>query len=157
MYICKGLQFILGVQTLEGLPLEGRNYTEWNLAKLEADIIFQVICGTDSYPANFRAKKYKIKDKFFTKTDLQFMMRNLQMKNQMLLKSSATGWSCPPPRGRPATCRPPPGCSSPREGHWGGTWAAEGSLANRLLLTDFSSFDELGHVTNPPCSAPFLF
>ena len=27
--------------------------------------------------------------------------------------------------------------SSPREGHWGGTWAAEGSLADRLLLTDF--------------------
>ena len=37
----------------------------------------QVICGTDSYPANFRAKKYKIKDKFFSKADFQFMMRNL--------------------------------------------------------------------------------
>ena len=38
---------------------------------------FQVICGTDPYPTNFRAKKYKIKDKSFTKTDFQFMMRNL--------------------------------------------------------------------------------
>ena len=38
---------------------------------------FQVICGTDPYPTNFRAKKYKIKDKFFTKADFQFMMRNL--------------------------------------------------------------------------------
>jgi hypothetical protein len=37
----------------------------------------QVICGTDPYPTNFRAKKYKIKDKFFSKADFQFMMRNL--------------------------------------------------------------------------------
>ena len=37
----------------------------------------QVICGTDPYPQNFRAKKWKIKDKFFTKADFQFMMRNL--------------------------------------------------------------------------------
>ena len=43
----------------------------------ETFILLQVICGTDSYPANFRAKKYKIKDKFFTKSDFQFMMRNL--------------------------------------------------------------------------------
>jgi len=39
--------------------------------------LFKVICGTDPYPTNFRAKKYKIKDKFFTKVDFQFMMRNL--------------------------------------------------------------------------------
>ena len=38
---------------------------------------FQVICGTDPYPTNFRAKKWKIKDKSFTKADFQFMMRNL--------------------------------------------------------------------------------
>ena len=38
---------------------------------------FKVICGTDPYPTNFRAKKYKMKDKFFTKADFQFMMRNL--------------------------------------------------------------------------------
>ena len=37
----------------------------------------QVICGTDPYPKNFRAKKYKIKEKFFTKADFQLMMRNL--------------------------------------------------------------------------------
>ena len=40
-------------------------------------LISQVICGTDPYPQNFRAKKWKIKDKFFTKADFQFMMRNL--------------------------------------------------------------------------------
>ena len=40
-------------------------------------LILQVICGTDPYPKNFRAKKYKIKEKFFTKTDFQLMMRNL--------------------------------------------------------------------------------
>ena len=39
--------------------------------------ISQVICGTDPYPQNFRAKKWKIKDKYFTKADFQFMMRNL--------------------------------------------------------------------------------
>ena len=38
-----------------------------------------MICGTDSYPANFRAKKYKIKDKFCTKADFQFMIRILQV------------------------------------------------------------------------------
>ena len=36
-----------------------------------------MICGTDPYPQNFRAKKWKIKDKYFTKEDFQFMMRNL--------------------------------------------------------------------------------
>ena len=36
-----------------------------------------MICGTDPYPKNFRAKKYKIKEKFFTKADFQLMMRNL--------------------------------------------------------------------------------
>ena len=41
-----------------------------------------MICGTDSYPANFRAKKYKIKDKFFSKEDFQFMMRNLPVPVQ---------------------------------------------------------------------------
>ena len=39
--------------------------------------LHKVICGSDPYPQNFRAKKWKIKDKFFTKTDFQFMMRNL--------------------------------------------------------------------------------
>ena len=82
-------------------------------------------------------------------------LKKRKFQNQMPLKSLANWWSCPPLRGRPATCRPPPGCSSPREGHWGGTWAAEGSLADRLLMTDFSSFDELGHVTNQPCRATF--
>ena len=63
-------------------------------------------------------------------------------------KKSCQWMVMPAPTGGPTTCRPPPGCSSPRKGHWGGTWAVEGSLADRLLMNDFSSFDELGHVTN---------
>ena len=35
------------------------------------------MCGTDPHPVGFRAKKYKIKEKFFTKADFQLMMRNL--------------------------------------------------------------------------------
>ena len=45
--------------------------------EITKQILLQVICGTDPYPTNFRAKKYKIKDKFFTKAEFQFMMRNL--------------------------------------------------------------------------------
>ena len=53
-----------------------RKYREENREVLN-QALFKVICGTDPYPKNFRAKKYKIKDKFFTKKDFQFMMRNL--------------------------------------------------------------------------------
>ena len=31
----------------------------------------QVLCGTEPYPDHFRAKKYRLHDKFFTKTDFQ--------------------------------------------------------------------------------------
>ena len=47
------------------------------LHPLKWSATFQVICGTDPYPQNFRAKKWKIKDKSFSKADFQFMMRNL--------------------------------------------------------------------------------
>jgi len=53
-----------------------RKYREENREVLN-QALFKVICGTDPYPKNFRAKKYKIKEKFFTKTDFQLMMRNL--------------------------------------------------------------------------------
>ena len=44
-----------------------------------------------------------------------------------------------------APCRPPSGCSSPLEGHWGWTWAAEAPLPS-ACLTDIVA-DNLGHVT----------
>ena len=31
----------------------------------------QVLCGTEPYPEHFRAKKYRLHDKFFTKSDFQ--------------------------------------------------------------------------------------
>ena len=36
-------------------------------------LVVQVMCGTEPYPELFRAKKYKLHDKFFTKTDFQVM------------------------------------------------------------------------------------
>jgi len=53
-----------------------RKYREDN-KELFNQAFFKVICGTDPYPPKFRAKKWKIKDKFFSKTDFQLMMRNL--------------------------------------------------------------------------------
>ena len=47
-------------------------------------------------------------------------------------------------RGRPATCRPPPGCSSPREGHWGGTWATN------VIVCFYVSCHEQSYVENGP-------
>ena len=40
-------------------------------------VVFQVLCGTEPFPERVRAKKYKIHDKFFTKKDFQYMMKNL--------------------------------------------------------------------------------
>ena len=37
----------------------------------------QMLCGTDPLPELFRAKRYKIKQKFLTKSEFQFIMRNL--------------------------------------------------------------------------------
>jgi len=53
-----------------------RKYRE-DSKELLNQALFKVICGTDPYPPKFRAKKWKIKDKFFSKTDFQLMMRNL--------------------------------------------------------------------------------
>ena len=39
-----------------------------------------MLCGTEPFPELYRAKKYKIHQKFLTKTDFQFIMRNLPVK-----------------------------------------------------------------------------
>ena len=36
-----------------------------------------MLCGTDPFPEFYRAKRYKIHQKFLTKTEFQFIMRNL--------------------------------------------------------------------------------
>ena len=36
-----------------------------------------MLCGTDPFPELFRAKRYKIHQKFLTKLEFQFIMRNL--------------------------------------------------------------------------------
>jgi hypothetical protein len=36
-----------------------------------------MLCGTDPFPEFFRAKKYKIREKFLTKNDFKFIMNNL--------------------------------------------------------------------------------
>ena len=36
-----------------------------------------MLCGTDPLPELFRAKRYKIHQMFITKTEFQFIMRNL--------------------------------------------------------------------------------
>jgi Ca2+-binding EF-hand superfamily protein len=39
-----------------------------------------MLCGTDPLPELFRAKRYKIHQKFLTKTEFQFIMRNLPVE-----------------------------------------------------------------------------
>lgn len=36
-----------------------------------------MLCGTDPLPELYRARRYKIHQKFLTKTEFQFIMRNL--------------------------------------------------------------------------------
>ena len=40
-------------------------------------LIVQLLCGTDPFPTDFRAKKYKLHRHFLSKTDFQHMMRSL--------------------------------------------------------------------------------
>ena len=42
--------------------------------------LFQAICGTEPFPELYRAKKYKLKDNFFTKEDFTHMMSNLPVQ-----------------------------------------------------------------------------
>ena len=39
-----------------------------------------MLCGTDPLPELFRAKRYKIHQKFLTKADFQLIMRNLPVQ-----------------------------------------------------------------------------
>ena len=39
-----------------------------------------MLCGTDPLPELFRAKRYKIHQKFLTKTEFQFFMRNVPVE-----------------------------------------------------------------------------
>ena len=39
-----------------------------------------MLCGTDPLPELFRAKRYKIHQKFLSKADFQLIMRNLPVK-----------------------------------------------------------------------------
>ena len=36
-----------------------------------------MLCGTDKYPEKYRAKKYKIHQKFLSREEFRFIMRNL--------------------------------------------------------------------------------
>ena len=39
-----------------------------------------MLCGTDPLPELFRARRYRIHQKFLTKTEFQFIMRNLPVE-----------------------------------------------------------------------------
>lgn len=42
--------------------------------------LFKVLCGTDPYPQNFRAKRYKINEKSFSKEEFCMVMRQLPVQ-----------------------------------------------------------------------------
>ena len=42
-----------------------------------AEMMFKMLCGTEPFPELYRAKKYKIHQKFLTKSEFQFIMKNL--------------------------------------------------------------------------------
>ena len=42
-----------------------------------AEMMFKMMVGTEPFPELYRAKKYKIHQKFLTKTDFHFIMKNL--------------------------------------------------------------------------------
>ena len=39
-----------------------------------------MLCGTEPFPELYRAKKYKIQQKYLTKAEFQFIMRSLPVK-----------------------------------------------------------------------------
>jgi hypothetical protein len=45
-----------------------------------------MLCGTDPFPEFFRAKKYKIHDKYLTKNDFKFLMNNLPIPVSLVFK-----------------------------------------------------------------------
>jgi len=42
--------------------------------------LFKVLCGTDPYPQNFRAKRYRIQEKSFSKDEFCMVMRQLPVQ-----------------------------------------------------------------------------
>ena len=42
-----------------------------------AEMMFKMLCGTEPFPELYRAKKYKIHQKFLSKTEFHFIMKNL--------------------------------------------------------------------------------
>ena len=42
--------------------------------------LYQMLCGTEPFPELYRAKKYKIHQKYLTKVEFQFIMRSLPVK-----------------------------------------------------------------------------
>lgn len=42
-----------------------------------AQVMFKMLCGTDPFPELFRAKKYKINQKYLSKEDFHYIMHNL--------------------------------------------------------------------------------
>ena len=78
MFLPSFTAFIFSADASDIYSMNGVDgFSSLPVSRVKINIFFQVICGTDPYPKNFRAKKYKIKEKFFTKADFQLMMRNL--------------------------------------------------------------------------------
>lgn len=46
-----------------------------------------MLCGTDPLPELFRAKKYKIHDRYLNKTDFKFIMNNLPIPVNIFSKN----------------------------------------------------------------------
>ena len=44
---------------------------------MQNDLTFQMMCGTEPYPTDFRAKKYKLDKHSLTKEDFKNIMKNL--------------------------------------------------------------------------------
>merc|ERR1711892_1160830 len=53
-----------------------RKFREFDEENFKQEL-FKIICGTESHPARFRAKKYKLEEKFFSFADFRQMMTNL--------------------------------------------------------------------------------
>merc|ERR1712117_967130 len=67
----------LGLNILEQEVIDMTNTVARNGLVFFAEVMFKMICGTDPLPELYRAKKYKIHQKFLAKAEFQFIMRNL--------------------------------------------------------------------------------
>jgi len=53
-----------------------RKFREFNEEHFRQEL-FKNICGTEPHPKRFRAKKYKISEKYFSRVDFEYMMSRL--------------------------------------------------------------------------------